>query len=325
MPQTREHLILAKQIGISNIVVYINKVDAADQEMVELAEIELRELMNSMGMEGDKIPFVSGSALCALEGTKPEIGRDSIMKLMEAVDSYIPDPVRALDKPYLLPIDSVYSIPGRGTVVTGRLDRGVIKKGMECELIGYSKKFKSTITDIKAKCLNLGIEMFHKTLEEGQAGDQMGALIRGIKRDELRRGMAVCKPGSIDAHDQVEVQVYVLTKDEGGNGKPFTTNHALMMFSKTWDVSASVLIVDKDMVMPGEDSRFMLKLIKTMFMEQGQRFTLRSGSTTVGTGVVTKILPNMSPQERERLMMGAKKRAKLEAKKQDEQNKAQQK
>lgn len=210
MPQTREHLLLAKQIGIEHIVVFLNKADAADKEMLELVEMELRELLTEHGYNGDEVPIVTGSALCALEGKEPEIGRDAVMKLLDTVDSYIPTPIRELDKPFLMPIENVYSIPGRGTVVTGRLNRGVIKKGMECEIVGYNKFFKTTIT---------GIEMFHKILEEAQAGDQLGALIRGVKREEVRRGMALCKPGTIKQHDHFEVQVYVLKKEEGGRDR----------------------------------------------------------------------------------------------------------
>lgn len=188
MPQTREHLLLAKQIGVNHIVVFINKVDAADQEMVDLVEMEIRELMSEMGYDGDNTPIIKGSALSALEGKNPEIGADAVMKLLAEVDRYVPTPVRELDKPFLLPVENVYSIPGRGTVVTGRLERGVVKKGSECEFVGYNKVIKSTVT---------GVEMFHQILEEAQAGDQLGALVRGIKRDDIKRGMVMCKPGSV--------------------------------------------------------------------------------------------------------------------------------
>lgn len=245
MPQTREHLLLAKQIGIGHIVVFINKVDAADQEMVDLVEMEIRELMTEMGYDGDNAPFVKGSALCALEGTKPEIGSDAILKLLEEIDAHVPTPVRDLDKPFLLPVESVYSIPGRGTVVTGRLERGIVKKGMECEFVGYNKVFKSTVT---------GVEMFHQTLEEAQAGDQLGALVRGMKRDDIRRGMVMAKPGTVKANDQIEAQVYILSKEEGGRSKPFTSFFQLQMFSRTWDCAAVVNIPNKEMVMPGEDT-----------------------------------------------------------------------
>lgn len=245
MPQTREHLLLARQIGINHIVVFINKVDAADQEMVDLVEMEIRELMTEMGYDGDNAPFVKGSALSALEGKNPEIGEESILKLLHEVDTYVPTPIRELDKPFLLPVEAVYSIPGRGTVVTGRLERGVLKKGSECEFIGYNKNLKSTVT---------GVEMFHQILEEAQAGDQLGALVRGVKRDDIRRGMVMCKPGTVKAADQVEAQVYVLSKEEGGRSKPFTSFFQLMMFSRTWDCATQVIIHGKEMVMPGEDT-----------------------------------------------------------------------
>lgn len=214
MPQTREHLVLAKQIGINHIVVFINKVNAADQEMVDLVEMEMRELLTEMGYDGEKVPVVKGSALCALEGKSPEIGSEAILKLLQEVDNFIPTPIRELDKPFLLPIENVYSIPGRGTVVTGRLERGTIKKGIECEFVGFNKVIKSTVT---------GIEMFHQILDEAQAGDQLGALVRGVKRDDIKRGMVMCKPGSVKALDQFEAQVYILSKEEGGRPKPFVS------------------------------------------------------------------------------------------------------
>lgn len=299
MPQTREHLLLSKQIGIKHIVVFINKVDAADQEMVDLVEMEIRELMTTMGYDGDNVPVVKGSALCAMDGKSPEIGESAILKLLEEVDKYIPTPVRDLDKPFLLPVENVYSIPGRGTVVTGRLERGIIKKGNECEFLGFNKTIKSTIT---------GIEMFHQILDEAQAGDQLGALVRGVKRDDVRRGMILCKPGTMKQHDQMEAQVYILTKDEGGRPKPFTSYFQLTMFSKTWDCTSQILIPGKEMIMPGEDSKLHMKLIKPMVLEEGQRFTLRDGMVTLGTGVVTKILPALTEEERLALTEGKKKR-----------------
>lgn len=214
--------------------------------MVELVEMEIRELLSEMGYDGDSIPIVKGSALCALEGKNPEIGAQAIMKLLEEVDKYIPQPQRELDKPFLLPVENVYSIPGRGTVVTGRLERGKLKKGTECEFIGYNKTLKSTVT---------GIEMFHQILEEAQAGDQLGALVRGIKRDEIRRGMIMCKPGTMKAHDHIEAQVYMLTKEEGGRKKPIANLIQLQMFCKTWDVATQCTVVGKDLAMPGEDSK----------------------------------------------------------------------
>lgn len=214
--------------------------------MVDLVEMEIRELLTEMGYDGINIPVVKGSALCAMDGTNPDIGRDAIMKLLEAVDSYIPNPVRELDKPFFLPIEGVYSVTGRGTVVTGRLERGKIKKGMECEVIGYNKIMKSTIT---------GIEMFHQTLEEAEAGDQMGALLRGLKRDDIKRGMIMCKPGSLKACDHLECQMYMLTPTEGGRKKPINNRMQVQMFSKTWDCAAQLSMEMKDLIMPGEDSR----------------------------------------------------------------------
>lgn len=275
MPQTREHLLLAKQIGIQHIVTFINKVDVADEEMVDLVEMELRELLSEMGYDGDNIPFIKGSALCALNNSNPKIGHDSILKLLEAVDDYIPTPIRDLDKPFLLPIENVYTISGRGTVVTGRLERGKIKKGMDCELLGFNKMIKSTIT---------GIEMFHQTLEEAEAGDQMGALLRGLKRDEVRRGMVLCKPGTMKANDHLECQVYMLTSAEGGKRKPINNLVQIQMFCKTWDCASQLNLVDKTLVMPGEDSTIRLKLIRPMVCEKGQRFTLRDGKVTIATG-----------------------------------------
>lgn len=245
MPQTREHLLLAKQIGVKHIVVFINKVDAADKEMTELVEMEVRELMSEMGFDGDNVPFIHGSALCALEGKSPEIGEQAVLKLLETIDGYIPTPERQMDKPFMLAIEHVYSIQGRGTVVSGMLERGKIKKGSECEIIGYNTTVKSTVT---------GVEMFHQILEEAQAGDQLGALIRGVKRDEVRRGMVLVKPGTVTATDHVKAQVYILNKDEGGREKPFTTYHQLQLFSKTWDCQAQVTVPDNSMVMPGSDA-----------------------------------------------------------------------
>ena len=298
MPQTREHLLLAKQIGINNIVVFINKVDVADNEMVDLVEMEIRELLTEMGYDGINIPVVKGSALCAIEGNNPAIGRDAILKLLEAVDSYIPNPVRELDKPFFLPIENVYSVTGRGTVVTGRLERGKIKKGMECEVIGYNKIIKSTIT---------GIEMFHQTLEEAEAGDQMGALLRGLKREDIRRGMIMCKPGSMKAYDHLECQMYMLTPAEGGRKKPMNNLMQAQMFSKTWDCAVQLNLQMKDLIMPGEDSSVTLKLIRPMVCEMGQRFTIRDGAMSIATGVITNILSSLSEIERLDLLGGRKK------------------
>ncbi|CAD6234633.1 GSCOCG00002026001-RA-CDS [Cotesia congregata] len=304
MPQTREHLILAKQIGIEHIVVFINKVDAADAEMIELVEMEIRELLSEMGYDGDKVPVIKGSALCALEGKNPEIGSQAIMKLLEAVDGHVPTPIRDLDKPFMMPVENAYSIAGRGTVVTGRLERGIIKKGMEAEFIGYSKSLKTTIT---------GIEMFHQILTEAHAGDQLGALVRGLKRDDIRRGMIMCKPGTMKAYDHLETQAYILSTEEGGRKKPIPNLIQIQMFSKTWDVACQVSIPDKPMVMPGEDSKLVLKLFRPMVLEKGQRFTLRDGTITLGTGVVTNVLKPLNEKDRLLLTVGKKKRAKLTA------------
>lgn len=288
MPQTREHLLLAKQIGISKLVVFINKADAADSEMLELVEMEVRELLSEFGFDGDETPVICGSALCAVEGTKPEMGAEKIKELLSAVDNYIPTPVRDLDKPFNLSIEATFSIPGRGTVVTGRLERGSIKKGDECDLIGYDKKVKTTIT---------GIEMFHQILNKAEAGDQLGALVRGVKRDEIRRGMCLCKPGTITMHNKVEAQVYLLTKEEGGRARPFTDFFQTQVFSRTWDCPAFMRIQGKDMMMPGEDGTVTFNLFKKMALEKGQRFTLRASGVTLGYGVIANILPDFDYSE----------------------------
>jgi len=305
MPQTREHLLLAKQIGIDHIVVFINKVDAADTEMVELVEMEIRELMTEMGYNGDEIPVVKGSALCALEGKNPEIGANAVIKMLEEVDRYIPTPVRDLDKPFLLPVEGTYSIPGRGTVVTGRLERGILKKGQEVEFVGFGKSYKSIVT---------GIEMFHQILDEGQAGDQVGVLCRGVKREDLKRGMMMAKPGTLKVQDHVESQVYMLTKEEGGRTKPLVPFQVAHMFSKTWDSPVRVHFVDKtkELVMPGEDISMELRLQKQVVLEQHQRFTLRDGNCTIGTGVVTKLLPVLTERQKEELLESKKTREKRE-------------
>ncbi|OQV17482.1 Elongation factor Tu, mitochondrial [Hypsibius exemplaris] len=286
MPQTREHMILAKQIGVEKIVVYINKVDAADKEMTELVEMEIRELMNDLGYKGDDSPVIHGSALHALQGTEDAIGKDSIRKLLAAVDSYVSIPMRDLDKAFMLPIEHVHSIPGRGTVCTGLLERGVIKKGDPCEIVGYDKVIKSTVT---------GIEMFKQILERAEAGDQLGALVRGLKRDDIRRGMILCKPGTFQLYDHIEAQIYVLTKAEGGRDKPFTQYFRPVMFCRTWDCAVEVhLPPGKDLVMAGENGSFRVQMQKQMALEVGQRFTFRDGAHTISTGVITKIHPNLT-------------------------------
>ncbi|KAI7803270.1 elongation factor Tu, mitochondrial [Triplophysa rosa] len=283
MPQTREHLLLARQIGVENVVVFVNKADAVeDKEMLDLVELEIRELLTEFGYDGENTPVVIGSALCALENRDPELGINAVMKLLEVVDTYIPLPKRELEKPFLLPIEGVYSIPGRGTVVTGTLERGVIRKGDECEFMGHSRSFKSVVT---------GIEMFHQSLDRAEAGDNLGALVRGLKREDVRRGMVMSKPVSIQPHQKVKAQVYVLSKEEGGRHKPFVTNFMPVMFSLTWDMACRVeLPAGKEMVMPGEDTSLTLTLRQPMVLDRGQRFTLRDGNKTIGTGLVTDIL-----------------------------------
>ncbi|KAM6914016.1 elongation factor Tu, mitochondrial [Lycodopsis pacificus] len=283
MPQTREHLLLARQIGVEHVVIFINKADAVeDKEMVELVEIEIRELLTEFGYDGENTPVVVGSALCALENREPELGVNAVMKLLDVVDSYVPLPKRELEKPFLLPIEGVFSIPGRGTVVTGTMERGIIKKGDDCEFVGHNRSFKSVVT---------GIEMFHKSLDRAEAGDNLGALVRGVKREDIRRGMVMCKPGSIMPYQTIKAQVYVLSKEEGGRHKPFVTNFMPVMFSLTWDMACRVTLPDdKEMVMPGEDTSLTLTLRQPMVLEKGQRFTLRDGNKTIGTGLVTDIL-----------------------------------
>ncbi|XP_041349990.1 elongation factor Tu, mitochondrial-like [Gigantopelta aegis] len=283
MPQTREHLLLARQIGIQKLVVFVNKADAADKEMIELVEMEVRELLTEFGYNGDDTPVIIGSALNALDGKNEELGHKKIKELLDAVDSYIPTPQRDLDKPFLLPIESTFLIQGRGTVVTGKVERGIIKKGDEAELLGYDTTMKTTVT---------GIEMFHKNLDRAEAGDQLGALIRNIKRDDVRRGYVLAKPGTIGLHNRFETQIYLLSKEEGGRAKPLTEYFQTQMFCTTWDAPALLEIPDKDMVMPGEDARVIFNLRKKMALENGLRFTLRDGTGTLGYGVVAKILPD---------------------------------
>lgn len=303
MPQTREHLILAKQIGIDKIVVYLNKVDVADKETVELVEMELRELLSEIGFDGENTPIIQGSALYALEDREPELGVQSIEKLLQAVDDYIPTPVRALDKPFLMPIEHVHSIPGRGTVCTGRLETGILKKGTECEVVGLEKYVKSTIT---------GIEMFHKSLEEAHAGDSLGMLLRGVKRDEIRRGMVVGPVGLCKANDQFEAQLYLLKKEEGGRNKPLLTTMGVILYCRTTDISTQIVMKDKDMLVGGEDAAVILKLRKPIVAEQGLRFTIRDKGITLGTGVITSVLPPMTPAQKETFLKGRSKEEKLE-------------
>merc|ERR1711973_302663 len=259
--------------------------------------------MTEMGFDGDNVPIVKGSALAAVENKTPELGRDSIIELMETVDATFPDPERALDKPFLLPIEHVHSIPGRGTVVTGRVVQGVVKTGQEVDVLGYDKKFKAKVA---------GIEMFHKTLEEGTAGDQMGVLLKGLKRDDVRRGMVAAKVGSLDQHNQVRAQFYIMTKDEGGSEMPITTNKQMLVYSNTWDVSAFFeLEGGKNMVMPGEDCGAVLRFVKPMVIAEGQNITIRCGEHTVGSGKIAKIEPNLNEEDVAFMRASATKKQKL--------------
>jgi elongation factor Tu len=293
MPQTREHLRLAKQIGIESIVVFINKADAADKEMIELVEMELRDLLKEIGYDADKVPFISGSALAALENKTPELGKNAILKLMETVDEHVKVPVRETSKPFLMPIEHSYAISGRGTVVTGRVERGICKKGEPLEIIGYNKVVKSTAN---------GIEMFHKILEQAEAGDQLGILCRGIKREDIRRGMSVIKPGTGKLYNKFEAKIYLLKKEEGGREKPLTPSYQAQLFSKTWDVASRFKLPQgKDLLMPGEDAQLTFVLNKRMMLEKGQRFQIRDSKCTIGSGVVTNLLTDVSDKEIEEM------------------------
>lgn len=280
MPQTREHILLAKQVGVPAMVVFLNKVDMVDDpDLLELVEMEVRELLSKYGFPGDEIPIIKGSALQALEG-KPE-GEKAINELMDAVDSYIPQPTRETDKPFLMPIEDVFSISGRGTVVTGRIESGIIKVGEEIEIVGLKDTQKTTCT---------GVEMFRKLLDEGQAGDNVGLLLRGTKREEVERGQVLAKPGSIKPHDKFEAEVYVLSKEEGGRHTPFTNDYRPQFYFRTTDVTGTIkLPADKQMVMPGDNATFTVELIKPIAMKEGLKFSIREGGRTVGAGVVTKI------------------------------------
>jgi elongation factor Tu len=283
MPQTREHILLGRQVGIPYMVVYMNKVDQVDdEELLELVEMEIRELLTSYEYPGDDIPIVKGSALAALEGRDPEIGENSIKALMEAVDSYIPTPARAVDLPFLMPIEDVFSISGRGTVVTGRVERGVINVGDEIEIVGIRATKKSTCT---------GVEMFRKLLDRGEAGDNIGALLRGVDREGVERGQVLCKPGSVKPHTHFEAEAYILTKEEGGRHTPFFANYRPQFYFRTTDVTGTVMLPEgTEMVMPGDNLKFEVELIAPIAMEDGLRFAIREGGRTVGAGVVAKIL-----------------------------------
>ena len=282
MPQTREHILLARQVGVPALVVYMNKVDQVDdEEILELVELEVRELLSSYDFPGDDIPIVKGSALAALEGRDDAIGKNSINALMEAVDSYIPQPPRPTDKPFLMPVEDVFSISGRGTVVTGRIETGIVKVGEEVEIIGLKDTQKTTVT---------GVEMFRKLLDQGEAGDNVGALIRGIKREEVERGQVLAKPGSVTPHTEFSAEVYVLSKDEGGRHTPFFANYRPQFYFRTTDVTGEVVLPEgTEMVMPGDNLTLSVKLIAPIAMDEGLRFAIREGGRTVGSGVVSKI------------------------------------
>jgi elongation factor Tu len=283
MPQTREHILLARQVGVPAIVVYLNKVDQVDDpELLELVELELRELLSLYDFPGDDIPIVMGSALAALEDGDAETGRGSILKLMEAVDNYIPQPERAKDRPFLMPIEDVFTISGRGTVVTGRVDRGIIKVGDEIEIVGIKETSKTVCT---------GVEMFRKLLDQGEAGDNIGALLRGTKREEVERGQVLAKPGSITPHTKFKCEAYILTKDEGGRHTPFFTNYRPQFYFRTTDVTGEVALPDGvEMVMPGDNVAMEVILIAPIAMDEGLRFAIREGGRTVGAGVVSSIV-----------------------------------
>ncbi|MDA0220132.1 MAG: elongation factor Tu [Proteobacteria bacterium] len=283
MPQTREHILLARQVGVPAIVVYLNKVDQVDdEELLDLVELEVRELLSAYSFPGDDIPVVRGSALAALEDRDPEIGADTILKLMEAVDAYVPTPERAVDLPFLMPIEDVFSISGRGTVVTGRVERGIIKVGDEVEIVGIKTTSKTVCT---------GVEMFRKLLDSGQAGDNVGVLLRGTKREDVERGQVLAKPGSITPHTKFKAETYVLTKDEGGRHTPFFTNYRPQFYFRTTDVTGHVMLPEGvEMVMPGDNITMNVELIAPIAMDPGLRFAIREGGRTVGAGVVAEVI-----------------------------------
>ena len=283
MPQTREHILLARQVGVPYIVVYLNKADMVDdEELLELVEMEVRELLDSYEFPGDDTPIITGSALKAIEGDTSDIGRPSIDKLVEALDTYIPMPERPVDQPFLMPVEDVFSISGRGTVATGRVERGVVKVGEEIEIVGIRDTTKTTVT---------GVEMFRKLLDQGEAGDNVGILLRGTKRDDIERGQVLCKPASITPHTKFEAEIYVLGKDEGGRHTPFFNNYRPQFYFRTTDVTGAVeLPSGTEMVMPGDNVKISVALINPIAMEEGLRFAIREGGRTVGAGVVAKII-----------------------------------
>ena len=281
MPQTREHILLARQVGVPALVVFLNKMDLADPDLVELVEMEVRELLSSYKFPGDDIPVIKGSAVCALDDKQPEIGEKAILELMAAVDAYIPQPERPVDMPFLMPIEDVFSISGRGTVVTGRVERGIVKVGEEVEIIGLKATVKTTVT---------GVEMFRKLLDSGQAGDNIGALLRGTKREDVERGQVLAKPGSITPHTNFLAEAYILTKEEGGRHTPFFTNYRPQFYFRTTDVTGIVKLPEGvEMVMPGDNVSMDVELIAPIAMDEGLRFAIREGGRTVGAGVVASI------------------------------------
>ncbi|KAF0222080.1 MAG: elongation factor, partial [Rhodospirillaceae bacterium] len=283
MPQTREHILLARQVGVPALVVFMNKCDMVDDpELLDLVELEVRELLSSYDFPGDDIPIVRGSALCALEDKQPEIGREAILALMAEVDRYIPQPERPKDKPFLMPIEDVFSISGRGTVVTGRVERGVVKVGEEVEIVGIKPTVKTTCT---------GVEMFRKLLDQGEAGDNIGALLRGVKREDVERGQVLAAPGSITPHTKFTAEAYILNKEEGGRHTPFFTNYRPQFYFRTTDVTGMVYLPEgTEMVMPGDNVSMTVQLIAPIAMDEGLRFAIREGGRTVGAGVVAKII-----------------------------------
>ncbi|AMK19421.1 Elongation factor Tu [Sphingobium herbicidovorans NBRC 16415] len=282
MPQTREHILLAKQVGVPQLVVFMNKVDLVDDaEILELVELEIRELLSSYDFDGDNIPIIPGSAVAALQDKTPEIGHDAVLKLMAAVDSWIPQPERPVDKPFLMPIEDVFSISGRGTVVTGRVETGIVKVGEEVEIVGIKDTRKTTVT---------GVEMFRKLLDEGRAGDNIGALVRGVGREDVERGQVLAKPGSVTPHTEFDAEVYVLSKEEGGRHTPFFANYRPQFYFRTTDVTGEVILPEgTEMVMPGDNVKLGVKLIAPIAMDAGLRFAIREGGRTVGAGVVGTI------------------------------------
>ncbi len=283
MPQTREHILLARQVGIPKIVVYLNKCDLAnDPELQELVEMEIRELLSANDFDGDNTPIIHGSAISALEEKADGLGKESIEALLKACDEFIPMPERPVDKPFLMPIEDVFSITGRGTVVTGRIESGVIKVGDECEIVGLRPTQKTTVT---------GVEMFRKLLDQGEAGDNVGLLLRGTKKEDVERGQIICKPGSITPHTDFEAEVYILNKEEGGRHTPFFNNYRPQFFFSTTDVTGTITLpADKEMVLPGDNVRLTVQLIAPIAMDEGRRFAIREGGRTVGAGVVSKII-----------------------------------